>query len=202
MWKTPFFLLALLAAVSSTIADARANEVMNCRGGGMTVSPPAPNGMVFIMFNEGANAAQLNPGQCAWATRRFGREPRRLGFHLSTPGAHGLIDAARNGSVAFTVRASLTGMDYILVTSLLTVRAAGTAGSSQCATYAQSAIQQVRAAASSRCGFTGSRWSTDEGVHYRFCTDHDDRRQRAKKLAEETNLRATALTQCKMTRHF
>lgn len=89
---------------------------------------------------------------------------------------------------------------FVLFALLFAASSTPAKANPECAAYARSAVQQVKAAAASRCGFTGSRWSSNEGVHYRYCLANSGRRQ--SNLARETEQRNTALKQCQFRRHF
>ncbi len=65
----------------------------------------------------------------------------------------------------------------------------------ECTQYAQTAIRQVNQAVSSNCGFSGPRWSTDEGLHYGYCIYSFDRNE-AGNIDHERNLRDQSLSKC------
>jgi hypothetical protein len=102
---------------------------MDCRGGGgMTVTSNAEGKSVFVSFAQGADVANLRPGECAWVNRPFRQEGRRLALTLSRDRAQELIAAAANGGT-FTVRGSSIGSSFIMVGSIANVRGGGTQAS-------------------------------------------------------------------------
>ena len=65
----------------------------------------------------------------------------------------------------------------------------------ECTQYAQTAIRQVNQALSSNCGFSGPRWSTDEGLHYGYCI-YSFGHNEAANIDHERNLRDSSVKKC------
>jgi hypothetical protein len=72
-------------------------------------------------------------------------------------------------------------------------RETGVGARNNCAVYASTAVSQQRENIRRGCGYTGSEWNTDYGLHQSWCSILASPEQRASGVA----LRARLLRQCK-----